>query len=87
MLEVTTRDASDRYLHPSMFPDRFLDESHLEGFMSTPTRELVVDLEFAPGDVIVLGVAGKLVLRSRELSSVQPLSGALSVSPVFRKQV
>lgn len=47
-------------LHPSMFPDRFRDVTHLEEFMSTPTHELVDDLAHVEGDVIILGVAGKM---------------------------
>jgi nucleoside-diphosphate-sugar epimerase len=56
-----------------MFPDRFLDENHLEEFMSTPTRELIEDLEFAPGDVIILGVAGKIgITLARTIKRAAP---------------
>jgi nucleoside-diphosphate-sugar epimerase len=41
-------------------PDRFRDEAHLEDFMSTPTRGLVEDFANLDGDILVLGVAGKV---------------------------
>jgi nucleoside-diphosphate-sugar epimerase len=42
------------------FPDRFRDVAHLEEVMTTPTPALIADLEKAPGDIIVLGVGGKM---------------------------
>jgi nucleoside-diphosphate-sugar epimerase len=47
-------------LHPSMFPERFQSVEHLEDFMSTPSAALVDDLKRLEGDIIVLGVAGKM---------------------------
>lgn len=44
--------------HP--LPDSFRDEAHLEDFMSTPTRGLVDDFATLDGDILVLGVAGKV---------------------------
>lgn len=41
-------------------PDHFTDTEHLEEFMSRPTQELIDDLVNAPGDIIILGVAGKM---------------------------
>ncbi len=41
-------------------PDRFADEAQLEQFLSTPTRGLVEDFAQLDGDIIVLGVAGKV---------------------------
>jgi nucleoside-diphosphate-sugar epimerase len=41
-------------------PESFRDEAHLEDFMSTPTRGLVEDFARLEGDVLVLGVAGKV---------------------------
>ncbi len=41
-------------------PDRFEDVAALEHFMTEPTAELVADLSALPGDIIVLGVAGKM---------------------------
>lgn len=41
-------------------PERFEDESHLEDVMSTPTPELEADLRSLDGDIMVLGIAGKV---------------------------
>jgi nucleoside-diphosphate-sugar epimerase len=41
-------------------PERFSDVSELEDCLSTPTPELVADLTGLPGDIIILGVAGKM---------------------------
>lgn len=57
----------EHLLHPSMFPGHFRDVGHLEDFMSTPTRETVEDLAAVPGDVIILGVAGKMGLTLARL--------------------
>jgi len=81
MLDVANRDAGEISLHLSMFPDRFRDESHLEEFMSTPTREVIEDLEFAPGDVIVLGVAGKIGMTlARTIKRAAPQRRVIGVA-------
>jgi len=41
-------------------PERFADVEALEDFMTTPSAALIADLQRAPGDIIVLGVAGKM---------------------------
>jgi nucleoside-diphosphate-sugar epimerase len=41
-------------------PDRFLDTEHLEDVMTTPTPELASELAEIDGDIIVLGVGGKI---------------------------
>ncbi|MGE0154346.1 MAG: NAD-dependent epimerase/dehydratase family protein [Reyranellaceae bacterium] len=41
-------------------PQRFADVAALEDFMTAPSPALVADLQRAPGDIIVLGVAGKM---------------------------
>src|SRR5512134_1145659 len=41
-------------------PKRFDSVDHLEDVMSTPAPALVADLARAPGDIIVLGVGGKM---------------------------
>lgn len=41
-------------------PPRFEDVHHLEDVMSQPSEALVQDLRRAPGDVLVLGVGGKM---------------------------
>ncbi len=42
------------------FPDRFSDAEHLEDVMSTPSAALMADLARVPGDIMVLGVGGKM---------------------------
>ncbi|MGE0605043.1 MAG: NAD-dependent epimerase/dehydratase family protein, partial [Xanthobacteraceae bacterium] len=41
-------------------PENFRDETELEDFMTQPSDLLRVDLGKAPGDLIVLGVGGKM---------------------------
>ena len=41
-------------------PDRFADVAHLEEVMTQPSEALVRDLERVPGDIMVLGVGGKM---------------------------
>jgi nucleoside-diphosphate-sugar epimerase len=41
-------------------PTRFADVAALEDFMTVPTPELVADLQKVPGDILILGVAGKM---------------------------
>lgn len=41
-------------------PNRFEDVAALEDALSTPSRELVAELQRAPGDIMVLGVGGKM---------------------------
>lgn len=41
-------------------PARFESEEDLDEFMSRPSADLVEDLQDAPGDIIILGVAGKM---------------------------
>jgi nucleoside-diphosphate-sugar epimerase len=41
-------------------PKRFESVDHLEDVMTTPSPALVADLARAPGDIIVLGVGGKM---------------------------
>lgn len=83
MLRVPTRSAGDigGHLHPLMFPDRFRGEDHLEEFMSTPTRELVEDLNSVPGDIIILGVAGKIgVTLARTIKRAVPRRRVIGVA-------
>ena len=47
-------------LHPRMFPEFFRDDAHLEDFMSIPTQEVIDDLQKVEGDIMILGVAGKV---------------------------
>ena len=41
-------------------PERFDSVEHLEDVMTTPSPALLADLERAPGDLLVLGVGGKM---------------------------
>ncbi|HEV2603679.1 MAG TPA: NAD(P)-dependent oxidoreductase [Microvirga sp.] len=41
-------------------PTRFGSVEELENFMTEPTPDLVADLAQAPGDILILGVAGKM---------------------------
>ena len=41
-------------------PERFADVAALEDFMTAPSPALAADLERAPGDLLVLGVGGKM---------------------------
>src|SRR5688572_6726538 len=41
-------------------PDRIADVATLEELMSRPSPALAADLERAPGDILVLGVGGKM---------------------------
>src|SRR4051794_1121586 len=47
-------------LDPARLPERFDDVAALEAFMALPTQALVDDLAAAPGDILILGVAGKM---------------------------
>ena len=43
-----------------MLPARFRDVAHLEDVMTTPSAALVDTLRSVPGDILVLGVGGKM---------------------------
>ena len=47
-------------LEDTPLPEAFRDEAHLEDFLSTPPRGLVEDFARLDGDLVVLGVAGKV---------------------------
>jgi hypothetical protein len=42
------------------WPSRFDDEDHLEDFMTTPSPALTAELQDVPGDLLVLGIGGKM---------------------------
>src|SRR5437762_1145502 len=44
----------------AVLPDRFHDVAHLEDVMTTPTLELVAELAQVDGDLVILGVGGKI---------------------------
>jgi nucleoside-diphosphate-sugar epimerase len=45
---------------PAAWPDHFSDEAQLEDFMSTPSPALTGDFRNIPGDIVILGVGGKM---------------------------
>src|SRR3970040_1309074 len=45
---------------PPALPQRFADVEALEDFMTAPGPELAADVARAPGDLMVLGVGGKM---------------------------
>ena len=47
-------------LDPANLPDQFEDVEHVESFMATPTQALIDDLAALDGDIMVLGVGGKM---------------------------
>jgi nucleoside-diphosphate-sugar epimerase len=44
----------------ALLPDRFRDVEHLEEVMSAPAPELIAEFGQLPGDLIILGVGGKM---------------------------
>ncbi len=68
-------------LHPGMFPEAFRDVAHLEEFMSTPSAEVVADLAAVEGDILILGVAGKIgVTLARMAKRAAPDKRIIGVS-------
>ena len=60
-------------LHPNMFPEGFSDEEHLEEFMSVPSQALIDDMAKIEGDIIILGVGGKMgVTLARQAKRAAP---------------
>jgi hypothetical protein len=57
-------------------PDRFETVAALEDFMTTPPPELVADMKTLKGDILVLGVGGKMGRRWRAWPSGAPLGSA-----------
>src|SRR4051812_47386043 len=51
---------SDAMSATAALPDRFRDVAHLEDVMTTPAPELVAELARIQGDLIILGVGGKI---------------------------
>jgi nucleoside-diphosphate-sugar epimerase len=45
---------------PDALPDRLRDVEHLEEVMTTPSPAVIATLQQLPGDIIVLGVGGKI---------------------------
>ncbi len=47
-------------MHANPLPDRFADAEALDEFMTRPSPELVQDLEALDGDIMIIGVGGKM---------------------------
>ena len=47
-------------LTQSMFPEKFADETELEDFMALPSQALIDDMARLDGDIMILGVGGKM---------------------------
>jgi nucleoside-diphosphate-sugar epimerase len=52
--------APSSVLHPRDFPAAFETEEALEDFLATPTQDLIDDLARVDGDLLILGVGGKM---------------------------
>lgn len=55
-----TKNAVETYLEDSEMPGSFPDEAALEEFMTRPSRALAESLSALSGDIMVLGVGGKM---------------------------
>ena len=74
---------------PAALPDRIENEDHLEDLMSEPTPELVEDLKQVDGDIMVLGVGGKVGptlarMAKRAAPGKRVIGVARSPSPAWR---
>lgn len=47
-------------MNHSVLPDRFRDVEHLEDVMTTPSPQLIAEMGKIAGDIIILGVGGKI---------------------------
>jgi len=52
--------APPKLLDDLPFPERFEDEAALEDYLATPSRDLARDLARVDGDLLILGVGGKM---------------------------
>lgn len=55
-----TQSKTETWLDDSVLPKGFADEAALEEFMTRPSRALAADLEATEGDIMILGVGGKM---------------------------
>jgi nucleoside-diphosphate-sugar epimerase len=61
MSAATLKPAAEaEWLDPAHLPDRFEDAEALDAFLSRPSQVLAADLAALDGDVMVLGVGGKM---------------------------
>ena len=80
----------------SMLPDSFSNEDHLDEFMSTPSEELVRLMGRLDGDILILGIAGKMghtlgrqALRAIQIAKVEKRVIGVSrfTNPQSRKKI
>jgi hypothetical protein len=57
---MTANTSARALLDDLPFPERFESEAALEDYLATPSRDLVRDLARIEGDVMILGVGGKM---------------------------
>lgn len=55
-----TQSKTETWLDDSALPKGFADEASLEEFMTRPSRALATDLDATEGDIMILGVGGKM---------------------------
>lgn len=55
-----TQSKTETWLDDSALPKGFADEAALEEFMTRPSRALAADLDATEGDIMILGVGGKM---------------------------
>ena len=74
----------DLWLDDSALPTGFADEAALEEFMTRPSRALATDLEATDGDIMILGVGGKMgPTLARLAKRAAPNSKGSNASPVM----
>jgi len=69
------------WLDDESFPSRFVDPEELDNFLSRPSRALATDLAAIDGDIIVLGVGGKM---GPTLARLAAMPHPVSASSAFR---
>ncbi len=78
--------------HPAALPDRFRDVEHLEEVMTAPAPALIEEFGKLPGDLIILGVGGKIGptlarLATRAAPGKRVLGVARFSEPGLREQL
>lgn len=61
--ETRSAPGDDGSVNPAMarsMPARFRDADHLDDFLTTPSAALIEDLKAIDGDILILGVSGKM---------------------------
>jgi hypothetical protein len=58
--QLPIRDLRGAGVGGSLWPDRFADEEELEAFMTAPSSVLASEFAAISGDIMLLGVGGKM---------------------------